>query len=202
MVRVTGAKEHPITRGGLCTKVRDYQARTYSPERVLHPLRRTGPKGEGQFERTSWEEALTTIAERFHKIIEVDGAQALMPLNYLGSMGVVQRHALTRLFHALGTTQFHGNLCGASGIALGEQGMPTGFDPEEFVYSRLIVLWGANILSTCHHHWHFIKEARRRNNARIIYIDPRRTRTAEQCDEHIAIRPGTDAILAAGIARS
>jgi len=202
VVRLEGAKAHPITRGGLCAKVRDYQTRTYASDRLLYPLRRTGPKGSGHFERISWSQALSTIARRFQSTIDRHGAQALMPLNYLGSMGVVQRHALMRLFNALGATGFHGNLCGASGIALAEKGLPVGFDPEELVNSRLIVLWGANILTTCHHHWHFIKEARRRHAARIIYIDPRRTKTAEQCDQNIAVRPGTDAILAAGIARS
>jgi anaerobic selenocysteine-containing dehydrogenase len=198
---VTGAKDHPFTRGMLCAKVNDYQARTYAPDRLLHPLRRIGPKGSGQFERISWEEALDTIAVQFASIIETDGAEALMPLYYLGSMGVVQRQALRRLFHGLGASNLHGEVCGASMSALQAEGHPVGFDPEEMVDSRLVLLWGVNILSTCHHHWQLIKEARRRHGARVICIDPRRSRTAEQCDEHIAIRPGTDAVLAAGMAQ-
>ncbi len=200
VTRVVGAKDHPITRGVLCAKVNDYQARTYAPDRLLYPLRRSGPKGSGEFERISWDEALDTIAERFKAIIASDGAEALMPLYYLGSMGVVQRQALQRLFNGLGGSSLHGEVCGAPMSALWEEGHPVGFDPEDMVDSRLILMWGVNMLSTCHHHWHFVKEARLRHGARVICIDPRRTRTAEQCDEHIAIRPGSDAVLAAGMA--
>ncbi|MFP6741851.1 MAG: molybdopterin-dependent oxidoreductase [Alphaproteobacteria bacterium] len=200
VVRVEGAKDHPFTRGMLCAKVNDYQARTYAPDRLLHPLRRTGPKGSGEFEAISWDEALDTIAARFKEIIADHGAEALMPLFYLGSMGVVQRQALMRLFHGLGASRLHGEVCGAPMSSLWAEGHAVGFDPEDMVHSRLIILWGANILSTCHHHWQPIKEARRRG-AKVIAIDPRRSRTAEQCDEHIAIRPGTDAVLAAGMAQ-
>jgi len=199
--RVEGAREHPYTRGGLCAKVRAYQDRTYAPDRLLYPLKRSGPKGSGQFERISWHEALATISERFKDILASDGAQALMPMFYLGSMGVVQRQALMRIFNVLGASRIHGNICGASGAALLDDGHPIGFDPEEFVDSRLIILWGSNVLSTGHHQWHFMKQARRLHGTRIICIDPRQTITAAQCDQHIAIRPGTDAILAAGIAR-
>ena len=200
VVRVEGARDHPFTRGMLCAKVNDYQARTYAPDRLLHPLRRTGPKGSGEFEPISWDVALDTIAARFKGIIADHGAEALMPLFYLGSMGVVQRQALMRLFHGLGASRLHGEVCGAPMSSLWAEGHAVGFDPEEMVHSRLIILWGANILSTCHHHWQPIKEARRRG-ARVIAIDPRRSRTAEQCDEHIAIRPGSDAVLAAGMAQ-
>lgn len=199
VTKVTGSKEHPFTRGVLCAKVNDYQARTYAPDRLLHPLRRTGPKGSGQFERISWDEALDTIASEFSTIIKNDGAEALMPFYYLGSMGTVQRQALRRIFHGLGATNFHGEVCGASMSALWEEGHPVGFDPEEMVNSQLIILWGVNMLSTCHHHWQLVMEARKQG-ARVICIDPRRSRTAAQCDEHISIRPGTDAILAAGMA--
>jgi anaerobic selenocysteine-containing dehydrogenase len=201
VTRVTGSKDHPFTRGVLCAKVNDYQARTYAPDRLLHPLRRSGPKGSGQFERISWDDALDTIAAKFTAIIESDGAEALMPLYYLGSMGTVQRQALRRLFHGLGASNLHGEICGASMSALWEEGHPVGFDPEEMVDSQLVILWGVNMLSTCHHHWQLVKEARERHGARVICIDPRRSRTAEQCDEHIAIRPGSDALLAAGMAQ-
>jgi len=200
VVRVTGAKDHPFTRGVLCAKVNDYQNRTYAPDRLLHPMRRTGEKGSGTFERISWDEALDTIADRWKAIIASDGPEALMPLFYLGSMGVVQRHALMRLFHGLGASRLHGEVCGASMSALWAEGHPVGFDPEEIVDSKLVILWGVNMLSTCHHHWQLIKEARKRHGTRVICIDPRRTRTAEQCDQHIAIKPGSDAILAMGIA--
>lgn len=201
VVRVTGDKDHPFTRGVLCAKVNDYPARTYSPDRLLHPLRRAGPKGSGQFERISWEEAVDTIAERFDKIITQHGAEALMPVTYFGSMGAAQKYAPMRLLNALGASDMHGNICGAPSIAILGAGHDIGFDPEDYIHAKLIILWGVNVLTTGHHHWHFLSEARKRNGARIICIDPRRTRTAAQCDEHIAIRPGSDAALAAGMAR-
>jgi len=200
VVRVEGAKDHPFTRGVLCAKVRDYEKRTYAADRLLYPLKRVGPKGRADFVRISWGEALDTIALQFSSIIATDGPEALFPFQFLGSMGVVQRHALMRLFHALGASQLGGGVCGVSCEALAEEGHPMGFDPEEIVHSDFIVLWGANVLSTCHHHWYFIQEARRRG-ARVVAIDPRLTRTGKRCDQHIAIKPGTDAVLAAGLAR-
>ena len=200
VVRVEGAKDHPITRGALCAKVNDYQERTYAPDRLLHPLRRVGPKGEGTFERISWDAALDLIADRFQAVIATDGAEAILPINYLGSMGVVQRRALMRVFHALGTSRFHGSVCGAAGNVLEAEGHPRGFDPEELVEARFVLMWGSNLLATAHHAWYFIDQARKRNGARIVAIDPIRTRTANACDEHVSLRPGTDAVLAAGLA--
>ncbi|WP_158295575.1 molybdopterin-containing oxidoreductase family protein [Crenalkalicoccus roseus] len=201
VVAVRGARDHPFTRGVLCAKVNDYQARTYAPDRLLHPLRRVGPKGSDRFERISWEAAAALIAERFRAIADRHGPQALLPHRYLGSMGVVQRRAPMRLFHALGASRLQGGICSVAAIATAAEGLPLGFDPEDMAESRLILLWGLNLLTTCHHHWHFVQEARRRHGARILCLDPIRTRTARQCDEHIALRPGSDAVLAAGMAR-
>jgi anaerobic selenocysteine-containing dehydrogenase len=200
VTRVSGAKDHPVTRGVLCAKVRDYEAHTYAPDRLLYPLRRSGPKGEGAFECISWDEALGTIADRFTEIVDRDGPEALMPLQYAGSMCVVQRHSLMRLFHAIGASRIHGSVCAAAVSAIAQAGHPCAYDPEDFAECELVLLWGANLLTTSHHHWHFYKMARERKGARIIAIDPRRTRTAEACDSHLAVRPGTDAVLAAGIA--
>lgn len=201
VTRVEGARDHPITQGVLCAKVRDYETRTHAPERLLYPLRRVGPKGEGRFERISWDEAIGTIAARFAEVIEAHGPEAIMPLHYLGSMGVLQRRALMRLFHALGASAIHGEVCGRAGQSITEAGHPFGFDPEEIADSRLIVLWGANLLTTAHHHWRFVQAARERHGAEVVVIDPRRTRTARQADLHLAIRPGTDVILAASLGR-
>lgn len=197
--RVEGARGHPITRGSLCAKVNDYEQRTYAPDRILHPLRRVGPKGEGRFEPVTWDTALDTIAQRFHEIIARHGPAALLSFDYLGSMGVVQRRALRRIFHALGASRQTGSVCGASGNVLEAEGTPRGFDPEEFVHSQLILLWGSNLLSTSHHTFAFMLEARRLHGARLIAIDPRRTITAARCDLHLPIRPGTDHILALAI---
>jgi anaerobic selenocysteine-containing dehydrogenase len=200
VVRVEGAKDHPITRGVLCAKVRDYETRVTAPERLLRPLRRTGAKGSGGFEPISWDDALDTIAARFKAIIAEHGAEALLPFQYLGSMGIVQRFALLRIFHALGASRQGGNVCGASASALLADGHPMNVDPEETPHARLILLWGQNVLTTCHHQWHFIEQARA-NGARVIAIDPRQTRTTKMCDVHLAPVPGSDAILAAAIGR-
>ena len=143
-----------------------------------------------------WERSLTTS----RSIIAEHGAEALLPFSYLGSQGVVQRHALDRIFHALGASRQTGGVCAVSAIALLVEGHPIGVDPEETPEADLVILWGQNVLTTCHHQWHFIEEARRRG-AKIIAIDPCRTRTARQCDVHIAPRPGTDAVIAAAIGR-
>jgi len=198
---VVGDREHPITQGVLCAKVKDFESRTYAEERLLTPLRRTGAKGRGTFAAISWDEALDEIAGRWQWIVAEHGAEALMPLNYLGSMGVLQRHALMRLFHALGASQVHGEICGRAAQSITEAGHPFGFDPEEIAESRLIILWGANILTTAHHHWRFIQEARAKQGAEVIAIDPRRTITARQADWHLPIRPGTDVVLAAALGR-
>ncbi len=199
--KVVGSKAHPFTRGVLCAKVNDYEAKTYAPDRLLHPLRRTGAKGSGRFERISWDQALGEIAGRFGKIVQDHGAEALMPLHDMGSAGVLQRRALMRLFHALGASRLHGSLCSQPAIAIGAEGHPLGFDPEDIAESELILLWGSNPLTSAHHQWHPLAEAQKRRGARVIAIDPRRTRSALKADEHIAIKPGTDAVLAAGIAR-
>ena len=198
--RVEGAKDHPITRGVLCAKVRDYEQRLTAPDRVLHPLRRAGAKGEARFERISWDEALDEIAARFKRIIAEHGAEALMPFHYLGSMGVVQRFALMRVFHALGASLPVGGVCAVSAGALMSEGHPMAVDPEDTIHAQLILLWGQNTLTTGHHHWHFLEEARKRG-ARIVTIDPRSTRTAKASDQHLRIIPGSDAVLAAAMAR-
>ncbi len=201
VTKVTGSKEHPFTRGILCAKVNDYQAKTYAEDRLLYPLRRTGPKGGRSFERVSWDEVLDQIAGRFGEIISTYGAEALMPLHDMGSAGVLQRRALMRLFYALGTSQIHGSLCAQSAIMTMVDGHVMNFDPALMAQSDVILLWGSNLLSTAHHHWHPLAEAQKTRGAKVIAIDPRRTRTAQKCDEHLAIRPGSDAILAAGIAK-
>ena len=200
VIKVVGAKEHPFTRGILCAKVKDYEQRTYAEDRLLHPLVRVGAKGSGEFARISWDGAVGQIAERFSSIVDEYGAEALMPLFFLGSLGAVQHDALRRLFHVLGASRPTGSVCGQAGNALAAEGHPRGFDPEEIVNADLILVWGANLLTTAHHHWHFITEARRRHGARIVVIDPIRTRTAKAADEHIAIKPGTDSVLALGMA--
>jgi anaerobic selenocysteine-containing dehydrogenase len=140
------------------------------------------------------------IADKFANIIDDYGAEALVPMFFLGSLGAVQHDALRRLFHVLGATRPIGSVCAQAGNSLADEGHPRGFDPEEIINAELILVWGANLLTTAHHHWHFITEARKRHGARIVVIDPIRTRTAKAADEHIAIKPGTDSVLALGMA--
>jgi anaerobic selenocysteine-containing dehydrogenase len=170
VVEVQGARDHPFTRGSLCAKVNDYQECTYAPDRILHPLHRTGPKGAGRFAPIGWDEAIDIIAARLTEIINTNGPEALMPHSFMGSTGVVQRRALMRLFHALGATRVHGSICGQAGNVLAAEGHPIGFDPEEFVLSQLILVWGSNDLTAGHHHWHFIEDARRAHGATIFHI--------------------------------
>ncbi len=200
VVKVVGARDHPFTRGILCAKVKDYEQRTYAEDRLLYPLARIGAKGDGKFARVSWDDAVGQIADRFSNIIAEFGAESLMPLFFLGSLGAVQHDALRRLFHIVGASRPMGSVCAQAGNSLAAEGHPRGFDPEEIANCDVIIVWGANLVTTAHHHWHFMTEARKRHGARIVVIDPVRTRTARAADEHIAIRPGTDSVLALGMA--
>ncbi|HXJ81377.1 MAG TPA: molybdopterin-dependent oxidoreductase [Candidatus Methylomirabilis sp.] len=202
-VKLHGSHEHPYTRGALCAKVNHFLEHTRLPDRLLHPLRRIGKKGEGRFTRISWDDALGEIAARWRAIIDVDGPQAIWPFYGTGSMGMIQglAGAGRRLWNVLGTSQHHLSICMTAGgfgtgYALGDNRI--GMDPEGFAEARLVILWGANPLVTHHHLWKFILDARR-GGAHVVVIDPVRTRTADQADEHLALRPGTDAALALGL---
>ena len=201
-IRVAGEPDHPFTRGFLCTKVNRYVERTYHPDRVLHPMRRLGPKGSGRFERVSWDEALNEIAARLNDIrASRDGAESILPYSYAGTMGMVQGSSIDRrFFHTIGASMLDRTICSMAGT-VGMQmtvGANIGADPEGMPESDLILLWGTNTLTSNPHLWPFVLEAKQRG-ARVIAIDPIRTRTAAQCDEWIAIRPGTDAALALGM---
>lgn len=197
-VKLSGDPDHPFTRGTLCAKVNHYLERVYHPDRVLHPLRRVGAKGEGRFVRTTWDEALSAIAAAWQSIIAESGAEAILPYSFAGNQGLIQMASLDRrLFGLLGCSRLERGLCGEVAVAglTATQGNGFGVDPEELVHSRLIVLWGTNTIVTNLHLWPVILEARARG-ARIIAIDPVRTRTAEQADWHLAPKPASDAALA------
>jgi len=199
-VKVEGAKDMPFTQGTLCTKVARYLDRTYSKERVLHPLKRVGAKGEGRFERISWDEALDTITAKFKQIAAVE-PQSILPCSYAGTMGMVQYASMDRrFFHKLGASLLERTLCssaGKVGIKL-TLGAAVGMDPERFEESRLILIWGSNSIVSNLHFWSRVQEAKRRG-ARVIAIDPYRSLTAAKCDQHLAPLPGTDAALALGM---
>ncbi|HVO86939.1 MAG TPA: molybdopterin-dependent oxidoreductase, partial [Casimicrobiaceae bacterium] len=201
-VGIRGDPEHPTTNGTLCTKVAHYLERTYAPDRVLHPMRRIGPKGEGRFARISWEEAIGEIAQRFHSIAEsADGPQAILPYSYAGTMGLLQGSSMDRrLFHRLGASLLDRTICASAGKAGWGAviGASMGMDVERYVDSRLILIWGSNPVTSNLHFWTRAQEAKRRG-AKLIAIDPYRSATAEKCHEHIALMPGTDGALAFGI---
>jgi anaerobic selenocysteine-containing dehydrogenase len=200
-IEVRGAPDHPPTNGTLCTKVARYIERTYSAERVLHPMRRVGAKGEGRFERISWDEALDTIAERFAAIARESRPEAIVPYSYAGNMGLLQFGSMDRrFFHRLGASLLDRTICASAGKAGWSAviGASVGMDVERYVDSRLIVVWGSNSIASNLHFWTRAQEAKRRG-ARLVAIDPYRSATAEKCHEHIAPMPGTDAALAYGV---
>lgn len=196
--RLRGDPDHPITRGFLCGKVARYLEREYSPARLLYPQKRIGAKGEGRFERISWDEALDTIAENLQRVAATAGPESILPYSYAGTMGLLNGSGMDRrFFHRLGASRLNRTICSAAGsVALiASIGLRYGTEPEQFRNSKLILAWGANILGTNVHLWPFIVEARRRG-AKFYAIDPVRNRTGKLADKHFTIHPGSDLALA------
>src|SRR5256886_7761451 len=196
-VRVRGDPEHPFTHGGLCVKVAHYQKRTYHRERLLYPMKRAGHKGEGRFVRISWDEALETSAPRL-KAIAQKNPQSILPYSYAGTMGLLQGGSMDRrFFHRLGASLLDRTICSTAGM-FGMRytvGASVGTNPETVDQARYILIWGSDIITSSIHLWRYILKARSRG-AKIVTIDPLRTKTGEQSDEHIPIMPGTDGALA------
>ena len=195
--RVQGNPAHPHTDGVLCAKVSKYTERSYHPERVLTPLKRTGPKGSGQFAPVGWDEALNDIAQRL-KTIAARAPEAVLPYSYAGTMGMVQGESMDRrFFHKLGASQLDRTICASAGAEALTQtlGGKVGMKVEFFAESQLIIIWGSNSIGSNLHFWRYAQQAKR-NGARLVCIDPRKSETADKCHEHIALRPGTDAALA------
>ena len=209
-VKVQGDPSHPVTQGFLCGKVAKYLDRVYSPQRLLHPLRRKagvakGPLQKGRemeaFERVSWDEALEGIAARLKEAADIHGPESVLPYSYAGTIGLLGYGSMDRrFFHRLGASRLDRTICAEAG---GEAwklvyGKKLGTPNEEFPRAKMIIAWGANIHGNNVHLWPFVEQARR-NGGRLIVIDPYRTRTAALADWHIAIRPGTDVALALGM---
>lgn len=196
-VRVQGNPAHGHTDGVLCAKVSKYAERTNHPERLLQPLKRSGPKGSGQFTPVSWDEALADIAARLGAIAARD-PQAILPYSYAGTMGLVQGESMDRrFFHRLGASLLGRTICsmaGGEGLVY-TLGGKVGMKVEFFAESKLILIWGSNSIGSNLHFWRYAQQAKR-DGARLVCIDPRRTETADKCHEHIQLRPGTDAALA------
>lgn len=201
--KLEGRADHPITRGTLCVKVNKYLDHTAAADRLLYPLRRCGAKGSGEFERISWDRALNEIADRLDDTIAKYGGEAIWPYQGTGSLGYlqgIQGRAGSRFWNVLGASKHEMTICSIAGLVGHDYitGTSRGIDPEAFVEAKLIILWGTNTLTSGHHPWHFIKEARRKG-AYVVAVDPVATRTAKQADQHLAPIPGTDAALALGL---
>jgi anaerobic selenocysteine-containing dehydrogenase len=197
---VRGDPAHPTTAGVLCTKVARYTERTYHPDRLLYPMRRVGKKGEGKFERITWQQAIDEIAARLKPIAARD-PQAILPYSYCGTMGLVQGEAMAmRFFNKLGASLLDRTICAMAGFTGYKYtvGGSIGTDIEQFQDAKLIIIWGGNPIASNLHFWMRAQEAKRRG-ARLIAIDPYRSLTAEKCHQHIALLPGTDAALALGM---
>ncbi len=209
-VKVQGDPAHPVTRGFLCGKVAKYLDRVYAPDRVLYPMRRRagvakGPLAKGReveaFERVSWDEALEVIAVRLSAIAEEFGPESILPYSYAGTIGQLGYGSMDRrFFHRLGASQLDRTICASAGGAAltSVYGVKLGMRPEDFAKAGMVIAWGANVHGNNVHLWPFIEEARRAG-AKLVVIDPYRTRTAALADEHLAIRPGTDGLLALGM---
>jgi len=200
-VRVMGDPDNPVTRGYLCVKTNHYEDRVYSQDRILYPMRRSGPKGSGQFEQISWQSALKEIGDRFRAIIAEHGATAILPYSYAGTIGVLHFGSMDRrFFNRLGASQLARTICATAGGegTVSVTGLRQGPDPEQMVNAKLIVVWGLNVISSNTHQWPIIQEARRRG-AMLVVIDPYRYQGARDADWHISPRPGTDTAFVLGV---
>lgn len=200
ITKIKGDPEHPFTRGFICKKAGYYPQHVHNDKRILTPLRRTGPKGSSRFETIGWDEALDQVAAKI-KVISADyGPEAILPYFYSGHMGLLQRNAGMAFFHKLGASQLLGTICVPAATAGFQATLGSGpsTDIESAIDSDLIIIWGSNTLTTNIHAWSFFKKARNLG-ARLVVIDPYRTRTAKKADSHFMPMPGTDAALALGM---
>ena len=197
-VKIQGDPDHPYTRGWLCTKVNRYLEFVLHPDRLRYPMRRVGAKGEGRFERISWEEALTEITDRWKALIAEHGPEAILPYSYSGTLGGVQSIACnSRFWTRLGASGLDRTICSVAGTEAvrATVGGSFGTDPEDIVHSKLVLLWGTNPASTHPHFIPWLDEAKRRG-ARVILVDPHRSLTAQRADLHLRPRPGSDGAVA------
>jgi anaerobic selenocysteine-containing dehydrogenase len=202
-VAVRGDPDNPVTRGWLCAKVRPYLDHVYHPGRLLHPLRRTGPKGSGRWTRVTWHDALAEIADRWSQVIAGHGAEAILPYSYSGTLGLVQMTVSSaRLWNRLGASQLQRSICGAAAERAVEATLGGRWSQPyaDVLHSKLVLLWGHNPVATAPHFLPFLRQAQR-DGCQVVVIDPRRTASARSADWHLAPRPGTDGVLALGLAR-
>jgi anaerobic selenocysteine-containing dehydrogenase len=201
-VKLRGNPEHPFSRGELCPKVNRYLERTYSPDRVLSPLRRIGPKGSGEFEPISWADALLEIHSRWSEIVSAHGGEAIAPFWSAGNQSVLATGAHERLVARMGMSRMVDSVCGlASAVGTGlTYGTSKAADPVELAHAKCVLLWGTNTKLTNRHLWPFVEEARAAG-AVVVTIDPLRTLTADASDHFVQPLPGTDSALMLGLIR-
>ncbi len=201
MVRLQGAPEHPMTRGFACVKMAKYPQRQEHAERLLLPQRRVGPKGSGRFEAITWEEALDWVAQRVRENLASAGEQSVLPYSYAGTMGLIERDHPLAFFRALGASELDWTICASTGGAGWEANYGPGklsTPPEDVAHSKLIILWGINVLRSNSHLVPWLKQARQRG-AKILHIDPYRNETSRFASEHWQVAVGSDAALALSI---
>ncbi len=194
---------HPTTGGFICSKVRDFGRRVYHEERLLHPMRRVGPKGEGAFERISWDDAIAEVNGRFRDIASEWGGEAILPYNYGGSNGLLTDGFIDDLYFArLGASRIQKTLCAGptTAVATGMYGKMPGVAYSDFPAARCIILWGVNPKASSIHLVPFLREAKR-HGAFIMAVDPRRNFSGQEVDLHLPVLPGADLPLALGMIR-
>ena len=198
---VRGARDNSYTAGVICAKVARYAERIHHPDRLMHPLMRTGPKGSGQFKRISWDEALDRISNAFISVAAQHGAEAVWPFFFAGTMGLVQRDGINRLRNVMGYSRQKMTICTTLPELgwLAGAGQSRGLDPREMAKSDLIVIWGGNPVATQVNVMTHVTRARKERGAKVVVVDPYRTPTAAVADIHIAPRPGTDGALACAV---
>lgn len=202
IVKVEGDPNHPVTKGNICNKVRNMAERIYDEKRLKYPMKRTGAKGEGKFERISWEEAIDTITSNWKKLVATEGPESILPYSFYGNMGLLTAEGMDRrFFHRLGASRLDRTICNSAG-SVGytyTMGGSFGIDPEETIHSKLIIFWGINAASTNMHQVALAQKARKQNGAKIVVIDVHKNQTGRLADWFIPILPGTDSALALGI---
>ncbi|MFD0826950.1 molybdopterin-containing oxidoreductase family protein [Neobacillus sp. M.A.Huq-85] len=202
IVKVEGDPNHPVTQGHICNKVRNMADRINDENRLKYPLKRTGPKGSGQFERISWGEAIQTISAHWKNLIQTDGPESILPYSFYGNMGNLSAEGMDRrFFHRLGASQLERSICSSAGSAGYKytMGGSYGIDPEDTIHSKLFIFWGINAVSTNMHQVAIAQKARKQNGAKIVVIDVHKNQTGRLADWFIPILPGTDSALALGI---
>ncbi|WP_041825213.1 molybdopterin-containing oxidoreductase family protein [Bacillus infantis] len=201
IVKIAGDPEHPVTKGHICQKVRHKAERIYDEKRLTHPLRRIGKKGEGRFERISWDEAIREITSHWKELLQTAGPESILPYSFYGNMGRLNSEGMDRrFFNRIGASKLDYTICQAAGTVgyRYTMGGSFGIDPEDTIHSKLMIFWGINAASTNMHQIALAQKARK-NGAKLIVIDVHKNQTGRAADWFIPILPGTDAALALGI---